>query len=117
MSCHKSLHWLSSLGFSLLPFPINSLLGTMMNSNVGRGPKLAKHTDADSLSQKGPVADDENGLPHAEQKKVMRRVDLRLLMTCGLMYSISLMDRSNIAFAAVAGMIRDLNLIGYRYVR
>ncbi|KXG46962.1 Major facilitator superfamily domain, general substrate transporter [Penicillium griseofulvum] len=56
------------------------------------------------------------GIDEAHQKRVIRRVDLRLLPILGLMYSISLIDRTNLGLAFVAGMEEDLGLdIGNRY--
>ncbi|KAJ0303781.1 hypothetical protein COL516b_006218 [Colletotrichum fioriniae] len=75
------------------------------------------------------------GLTEAEQKKVMyanlpspsyairnsnselsRRIDIRLLPILGIMYSISLIDRTNLGLALVAGMQEDLGLaVGNRY--
>ncbi|KAJ5773402.1 hypothetical protein N7457_008298 [Penicillium paradoxum] len=56
------------------------------------------------------------GIDKAHQKRVMRRVDLRLLPILGIMYSISLIDRTNLGLAFVAGMEEDLGLdIGSRY--
>lgn len=39
----------------------------------------------------------------AEQRKIIRRVDFRLIAMLGLVYSIQLMDRSNVGMAAIAG--------------
>ncbi|KFY64722.1 hypothetical protein V496_03070 [Pseudogymnoascus sp. VKM F-4515 (FW-2607)] len=50
-----------------------------------------------------------------EQKKILRKIDFRLLPILAAMYAISLMDRTNLGLAAVAGMNDDLNLIGNRY--
>ncbi|KAH8432960.1 uncharacterized protein LDX57_010595 [Aspergillus melleus] len=56
------------------------------------------------------------GIDEAHQKRVIRRVDLRLLPILGLMYSISLIDRTNLGLALVAGMQEDLGLdVGQRY--
>jgi hypothetical protein len=45
-----------------------------------------------------------------------RRIDLRLLPILGVMYSISLIDRTNLGLAIVAGMDKDLELtVGNRY--
>ncbi|KAK1547731.1 hypothetical protein CPAR01_01698 [Colletotrichum paranaense] len=56
------------------------------------------------------------GLTEAEQKKVIRRIDIRLLPILGIMYSISLIDRTNLGLALVAGMQEDLGLaVGNRY--
>lgn len=50
-----------------------------------------------------------------EQKKLVRRVDRRLIVILGALFSIELMDRTNLGIAAIAGMSVDLNLIGSRY--
>lgn len=39
-----------------------------------------------------------------EQKKIIRRIDIRLVLTLGFMYAVSLMDRTNLGIAVVAGM-------------
>lgn len=39
-----------------------------------------------------------------EQKKIIRRIDIRLVLTLGFMYCVSLMDRTNLGIAAVGGM-------------
>jgi len=55
-------------------------------------------------------------IDEVHQKKVIRKVDLRLLPMLGLMYSISLVDRTNLGLALVAGMQQDLGLaVGDRY--
>lgn len=50
-----------------------------------------------------------------EQKKIIRKIDLRLVPTLGFMYCVSLMDRTNLGIGVVAGMGVDLKLIGDRY--
>lgn len=66
-----------------------------------------------------PFADNNariDALTPAEQKKVIRRIDIRLILTLGFMYCASLMDRTNLGIAAVAGMTFDLELnVGARY--
>lgn len=39
----------------------------------------------------------------AEQKRIVRRIDLRLAVTLGCLYCISLLDRTNLGAASVAG--------------
>lgn len=57
-----------------------------------------------------------NSSTPAEQKKVMWRIDVRLVLTLGFMYCVSLMDRTNLGIAAVAGMSYDLRTtVGARY--
>lgn len=51
--------------------------------------------------------------------KFRHRVDWRLIPALGAMYGISLMDRKNVSNAAVAGMLKDLNMsrgMGYNLV-
>lgn len=50
-----------------------------------------------------------------EQRKIIRRIDRRLVITLGFLYCVSLMDRTNTGIAVVAGMGVDLYLIGERY--
>lgn len=40
-----------------------------------------------------------------EIKKVIHRIDRRLVVTVGLMYCVSLMDRTNLSAAAIAGYV------------
>lgn len=56
-----------------------------------------------------------NAFTPAEQKKIIRHVDRRLVLTLGFLYCVSLMDRTNLGIAVVAGMGVDLVLIGERY--
>lgn len=70
----------------------------------------------DAAAKEAGLSDDELLTPQ-EQRRVVRRVDRRLIVTCGLMYCISLIDRTNLSAAAIAGMTEELKLIDYRYVR
>lgn len=38
-----------------------------------------------------------------EQRKIIHRIDRRLVVTVGVLYCISLMDRTNLSAAAIAG--------------
>jgi sugar phosphate permease len=73
--------------------------------------------DAQHLEENG--SDDwsreETEFTPKEQSKIIHRVDRRLVTTTGFMYCISLMDRTNLSNAAIAGMTKDLKLIDYRY--
>lgn len=46
----------------------------------------------------------------AFEKRVIRKVDIRLLIILGALYSIALIDRTNLSAARVAGMAKDLQL-------
>ena len=39
----------------------------------------------------------------ADTKRLMRRIDVRLIPLCGVMYCVSLLDRTNLSNAAIAG--------------
>ena len=45
---------------------------------------------------------------YEEQRKIIHRVDRRLVTICGLAYCISLMDRTNLSAAAIAGFVSPL---------
>ncbi|KAI2464711.1 major facilitator superfamily MFS-1 [Annulohypoxylon bovei var. microspora] len=64
-------------------------------------------------TQSTDIIDDD--VDEQEGKKILWRVDRRLIVLVGLLYCISLMDRANLSAAAVAGMIEDLDLVGTRY--
>ncbi|KAI5476832.1 hypothetical protein MNV49_007128 [Pseudohyphozyma bogoriensis] len=52
----------------------------------------------------------------AFEKATIKKVDRRLLIILGAIYAVSLIDRTNISVARVAGMARDLRLtVGERY--
>jgi len=74
---------------------------------------LHRETTSDSTESETDVRI--NALTPEEQKKVIRRIDYRLVLTLGFMYCVSLMDRTNLGIAVVAGMGTDLVLIGFRY--
>ncbi|KAL4808084.1 major facilitator superfamily domain-containing protein [Aspergillus unguis] len=78
-------------------------------------PVPAEHLESASL-EKGDDGQPVYGIDEAHQKKVMQRIDLRLLPILGIMYSISLIDRTNLGLAFVAGLEEDLGLdVGNRY--
>lgn len=60
--------------------------------------------------------DSDHGLSKEEQTRIIRRVDRRLVLTVGAMYCASLMDRTNMGAASIAGMGKELNLVGNQYV-
>ncbi|KIA75427.1 hypothetical protein HK57_00071 [Aspergillus ustus] len=83
-------------------------------STIGLGTE--KHPDADHIEDPKKQAVFDDGLTDAEKKRIIRRIDIRLLPILGVMYSISLIDRTNLGLALVAGMQEDLDLaVGERY--
>lgn len=72
-----------------------------------------EHSDSDLSVDYDAVI---NSFTPAEQKRIMWRIDVRLVLTLGFMYCVSLMDRTNLGIAAVAGMSYDLRTtVGARY--
>lgn len=68
------------------------------DNNVGH---LEKTISQEShLSDQGHI----DAFTPEQQKKIIRRIDLRLVPTLGFMYAASLMDRTNLGIAVVAGM-------------
>ncbi len=88
----------------------------MSNSQEKVGFENVEAADSDHAAKGAPIAADDFGFTPAEQKKIIRHVDRRLVLTVGAMYCISLMDRTNLGSANIAGMGKDLLLIGDRYV-
>lgn len=75
----------------------------------------ANHID-EKGSYQSAVSDDDEFTPQ-EQRKIIHRIDRRLVLTTGIMYCVSLMDRTNLGQASIAGMQRELQLnVGFRYV-
>ena len=57
----------------------------------------------EDVAQKPPSKVEDEDFTLEEQRKIIRRVDLRLVTMTGLAYCISLMDRTNLSMAAIAG--------------
>ncbi|KAF6760841.1 major facilitator superfamily domain-containing protein [Ephemerocybe angulata] len=92
--------------------PDNSKQPSMMETDVGvDSEKLSGKLDADISS----VALDAHYDPQAVAR-VLRKIDWRMLPLLGFVYSISLIDRTNLGVARISGMGKDLNInIGERY--
>lgn len=73
-----------------------------------------KHLDQ-APSKVSSEQDQDYGFTPDEQRSIIRRIDRRLVVTVGAMYCVSLMDRTNMSAANIAGMSVELNLIGFRY--
>jgi MFS family permease len=63
------------------------------------------------------IADNDFAFPvdYEERNRVLRKLDTRLLPFVSLLYLLSFLDRSNIGNAKVAGMAKDLHLVGLKY--
>ncbi|KAI8261278.1 hypothetical protein K4K58_001410 [Colletotrichum sp. SAR11_239] len=56
-----------------------------------------------------------DNFPEDRKKRVMRKLDWRLVPLLGLLYLISFLDRANIGNAKIEGLPEDLNLTGQQY--
>lgn len=94
-----------------------------MGIDDDKAPVTIHLEDDHSRKQYGIGGDEERSLDEdeeysvAEQRKIIHKVDRRLLTILGLMQAVSFLDRANLSNAAVAGMTKDLRLgVGNRYV-
>ncbi|KAF2461118.1 major facilitator superfamily domain-containing protein [Lineolata rhizophorae] len=49
---------------------------------------------------------------HIDEKKVLRKMDMRLIPMLALLYLLSFLDRGNIGNAKIEGLVEDLNMTG-----
>lgn len=59
-----------------------------------------EHHDSNGPASYDPIIDRYTA---EEIRKIVRKVDIRLIPLCGLMYCVSLLDRTNLSNAAIAG--------------
>lgn len=73
-----------------------------MSNNDNEKPKTLEQIEDVDQPALNNLDYDEEFTP-AEQRKIIHRVDRRLVSMTGLAYCISLMDRTNVSAAAIAG--------------
>lgn len=82
---------------------------------ASHGP-LEKEIDIDQLERAGTggsvdsdkINDERiNAFTPEEQKKIIRRIDRRLVLTLGFLYCVSLMDRTNLGIAIISVCLDD----------
>lgn len=100
---------------SLFPF---SLLFAMVTTkeDVAHLERAEDTTPGVLPNTSGENLDDDPIYTRTEQRKIIHRVDRRLITIAGTIYMNSLMDRSNLPNAGIAGMNLDLEMINMRYV-
>ncbi|KAJ4290487.1 hypothetical protein N0V90_010704 [Kalmusia sp. IMI 367209] len=52
---------------------------------------------------------------HLDEKKILRKMDLRLIPMLALLYLLSFLDRGNIGNAKIEGLVEDLGMTGPQY--
>ncbi|KAG0142371.1 hypothetical protein CROQUDRAFT_662612 [Cronartium quercuum f. sp. fusiforme G11] len=68
-----------------------------------------------SLSPRHPIHDPRNPEHELMRRKIVRKIDWRVLPSVSLLYLACFIDRSNIGNAKVAGLGKDLELTGLRF--
>lgn len=58
---------------------------------------------------------DQVDFSHIDGKKVLRKMDLRLIPMLAVLYLLSFLDRGNIGNAKIEGLQEDLNMTGGQY--
>ncbi|KAI8931665.1 hypothetical protein NX059_011312 [Plenodomus lindquistii] len=69
-----------------------------------------EHTDDPKKFDVEVDVEDDEEYTVAEQRRIIHKVDRRLLTVLGLMQGVSFLDRANMSNAAVAGMTKELHL-------
>lgn len=75
-------------------------------------------TTSSSKTSSSSPSNGESSFPFTppDQKRIIRQIDLRVVLLLGAMYAVSLIDRSQIGLAMISGMGTDLQLtVGARY--
>lgn len=67
------------------------------DNSVNSRDALGTETASESLIDNDPV------YSYKEQRAIIHRIDRRLVVTCGLLYCFSLIDRGNLGNASIAG--------------
>lgn len=90
-----------------------------LNKNVTVILDLEQSTSTSSSSKtssSSPSNSESSPFTPPDQKRIIRQIDLRVVLLLGAMYAVSLIDRSQIGLAMISGMGTDLQLtVGARY--
>lgn len=78
------------------------------------GASALEHENA-AASPLGSVGDAAAAFSPAMQKRVLRKMDLRLIPMLALLYLLAFLDRGNIGNAKIEGMLDDLHMTGPQY--
>ena len=99
----SSLFWRHTLGIFFSVYCVN-----MDKSQQHNGDSMLEHGHNayhDEKRSMEPTEDEQIVAMFSakDQARVLRRIDLRLITLCGAMYCVSLLDRTNLSNAAIAG--------------
>ena len=102
--------FLISQGFPFILFTpdcvtLSNLLSNMSKEDLEKSGTPDQVERADTKDSNSVLI---NEFTEAEQKRIVRRIDRRLVTTLGFLYCASLMDRTNLGSAAIAGSVISL---------
>lgn len=81
-----------------------------------RGGSSGLHVPLPNKSKHDPEWDGGDvDFSHINTKKVLRKLDVKLIPQLALLYLLSFLDRGNIGNAKIEGLLEDLNLSGAQY--
>ncbi|KAJ5832572.1 hypothetical protein N7474_000883 [Penicillium riverlandense] len=82
-------------------------MSKLMSNLESREKITMEHVEAADELHHEPTEDD---LLPSERKKILHKIDRRLITALGLMFAVSLIDRANLGSANIAGMAKELEL-------
>jgi hypothetical protein len=83
------------------------------SSKEGERPEIANIEDVER--QKEQVESRLSRFTTEEEEAVIRKLDWHLMPLIFVLYSLSVLDRSNLGNAKIAGMSKDIDIAGNRY--
>jgi hypothetical protein len=90
-----------------------------LSSKDGEKPQMMNIEDAEEATspevQHAKVVERLSRFTKEEEEAVFRKLDWHLMPLILVLYSISVLDRSNLGNAKIAGMSQDIDLSGNRY--
>jgi len=97
-------------------FGNHDVKATVLEYNAGLNTKHAQDAkDGELITVDAGFADVLVALSPAEERRILRKVDFRLVPLLAVLYVICFIDRSNIGNAKIAGMEKELHLHGLMY--
>ncbi|KAH7140929.1 retrograde regulation protein 2 [Dactylonectria macrodidyma] len=83
---------------------------TPKENEIGASLGLSAENVEDAKMQPTANPDEDPEFSFQEQRNIIHRIDRRLVVMLGLIYCVSLVDRTNLSNAAIAGMTPELKL-------
>lgn len=79
---------------------------TIAVGTLEKSPVRSDHEEDATQKLHQEALDDDPEFTYAEQRKIIHKIDRRLILMTGVMYMVSLMDRSNLPNAAISNIRR-----------